>query len=103
VFEEKVSDPGKGVTLNQRSTGKPPFLRNRRGNEQREGDARSGEVQPTLGGVRMLAEIERIEFTESAIFLFVVHRMRTAACEGDLFCQTGFDPVEAIFVEMLRR
>jgi len=47
VFEEKVSDPGKGVALDQSRTRKPPFLRNRRGNEQREGDARAGEVQPT--------------------------------------------------------
>ncbi len=45
VFEEKMTDPRKGIALNQRTGGEPTILSHDRGNQQREGDAGAGEVQ----------------------------------------------------------
>src|ERR1700730_9039444 len=73
VLEEEVADPGERVTLHERCRSKPPPLRDHGSDEQRDGNARAGEVQSPAGAVGVLAEIEGIEIAESPKRVLVVH------------------------------
>src|SRR5277367_3732719 len=61
VFEEKMTHPGKCVSLQKRHRNQPPRLRDSRGKDQRDGGARADEVQPPAGPVCMLSKIKWVE------------------------------------------
>jgi hypothetical protein len=64
VLEEEVADPGERVTLDEPNRNEPPPLRDHGSDEQRERNARAGEVQSPAGPVGVLAEIKGIEIAE---------------------------------------
>src|SRR3984885_7096138 len=64
VLEEKMADPGERIALNEGGREQPPDAHQEGRDDEHSRDTRTGEVQPTRGAVRMLAQIERIEFAK---------------------------------------
>jgi hypothetical protein len=66
VLEEEVANPGECVSLDERYRNEPPPSCDRGSDEQRNGNARAGEVQSSAGSVGVFTKIKRIEIAESA-------------------------------------
>src|SRR5882724_11663120 len=73
VLKKEMPDPGECITLDEPHRNEPPPSRDHGGDEQRESNARAGEVQSSAGAVGVLAEVKGIEVAESPKRVLVVH------------------------------
>jgi len=72
VLEEEVADPGECVSLDERYRYEPPPSCNHGSEEQRNGNARAGEVQSPAGSVGVLTKVKGIEIAEGMERVLVV-------------------------------
>src|SRR5205814_5279369 len=67
LLEEEVADPREEIAGDQPDEEPPGISRNRRAHDTREAEAGAGEVQPAARAIRVLREVERIEFRERRV------------------------------------
>ena len=65
VLEKEMAHPGECVPLHEGNGNQPPPLRDHRGEQQRDGNARPGEMQSPADRIGMLAKVKRVEIAES--------------------------------------
>jgi len=76
VLEEEVTDPRECIPLNEPQGHEPPPLREQRGDEERDRNAGTREVQPARSPVYVFAEVKRIEIAERTIRLVFRHSIQ---------------------------